>query len=293
MAFIAPVLFASARSSALSANASVSTRPTSIKSQQCSFLGERFAARASFAPVVFSVPRLFVVCHGPPGHGHGNGQSSGPLTFVDEMRAIAMKLHTKSQAKEGEAKEDSIPLSEWRPTKDNYVQFLVDSQLMYNTIEDIMTKASKPEYALFQNTGLERSEALAKDIEWFKAQNVAIPEPDEPGRFYADLLKKLAEEDPPAFICHFYNIYFAHSAGGRMIGQKMSDLVLDGHSLNFYKWDGDLKELLTDVKARIEKAASGWSREQKDHCLNETGLSFTYSGQILSLLARAAAKAPA
>lgn len=36
------------------------------------------------------------------------------------------------------------------------------------------------------------------------------------------LLQRLAKEDPPAFICHFYNIYFAHSAGGRMIGRSHS-----------------------------------------------------------------------
>lgn len=35
------------------------------------------------------------------------------------------------------------------------------------------------------------------------------------------LLQRLAKEDPPAFLCHFYNIYFAHSAGGRMIGKKV------------------------------------------------------------------------
>ena len=27
---------------------------------------------------------------------------------------------------------------------------------------------------------------------------------------------------PQAFICHFYNVYFAHTAGGRMIGKKVT-----------------------------------------------------------------------
>ena len=75
--------------------------------------------------------------------------------------------------------------------------------------------------AEFKNTGLERSASLAKDLEWFKEQGHVIPEPSEPGRTYAECLKELSDRDPQAFICHFYNIYFAHSAGGRMIGRKV------------------------------------------------------------------------
>lgn len=75
--------------------------------------------------------------------------------------------------------------------------------------------------AEFRNTGLERSEKLAKDLEWFKEQGYDIPEPSSPGVTYARYLKELSETDPQAFICHFYNVYFAHSAGGRMIGKKV------------------------------------------------------------------------
>lgn len=75
--------------------------------------------------------------------------------------------------------------------------------------------------AEFRNTGLERSEKLAKDLEWFKEQGYTIPEPSSPGIAYAQYLKELSEKDPQAFICHFYNVYFAHSAGGRMIGKKV------------------------------------------------------------------------
>ena len=49
------------------------------------------------------------------------------------------------------------------------------------------------------------------------------------------LLRQLADEDPPAFLCHFYNIYFAHTAGGRMIGTKVASMILDSRQLNFYK----------------------------------------------------------
>ena len=76
--------------------------------------------------------------------------------------------------------------------------------------------------AEFRNTGLERSEKLAKDLEWFKEQGYTIPEPSSPGVTYSQYLKELSENDPQAFLCHFYNVYFAHSAGGRMIGRKVN-----------------------------------------------------------------------
>jgi hypothetical protein len=78
---------------------------------------------------------------------------------------------------------------------------------------------------------------------------------DGPGGEYAVLLKKLAAEDPPAFICHFYNVYFAHSAGGRMIGTKMSDMLLDGAKLQFYAYDGEMKDLLQVVKDNLNTVA--------------------------------------
>ena len=76
--------------------------------------------------------------------------------------------------------------------------------------------------AEFRNTGLERSEALKKDLEWFRQQGHTIPEPSDPGTTYSSLLEELSEKDPQAFICHFYNVYFAHTAGGRMIGKKVN-----------------------------------------------------------------------
>ena len=68
---------------------------------------------------------------------------------------------------------------------------------------------------------MERSEPLKKDLEWFTEQGHTIPEPTAAGTAYASYLEELSEKDPQAFICHFYNVYFAHTAGGRMIGKKV------------------------------------------------------------------------
>ncbi|GBG79593.1 hypothetical protein CBR_g29740 [Chara braunii] len=205
--------------------------------------------------------------------------------FVEEMRIRAMKLHTRDQAKEGEKESQAKPLAKWQPTVTGYIQFLVDSKALHDTMEAIVADPSKPMYQRFLNTGLERSEALAKDLEWFASQGNEIPAPDAAGTAYADYLRQLAESNPPAFICHFYNVYFAHSAGGRMIGRKVAEMILDGRELEFYKWDGELQELLTNVRTQLNEVAQEWSREEKDVCLTETELSFKYSGEILRLLA--------
>ncbi|WCJ29643.1 heme oxygenase 3 [Euphorbia peplus] len=212
------------------------------------------------------------------------GEAKG---FVEEMRFVAMKLHTKEQAKEGEKeveKPEEKAVPKWDPSVEGYLKFLVDSKLVYDTLERIVETPAYPFYAEFKNTGLERSGKLAKDLEWFKEQGYTIPEPSSPGVTYAQYLNELALNDPQAFICHFYNIYFAHSAGGRMIGRKVAAMILNGKELEFYKWDGDLSQLLQNVRDKLNKVAESWSREEKNHCLEETEKSFKYSGEILRLV---------
>ncbi|VVB16425.1 unnamed protein product [Arabis nemorensis] len=136
----------------------------------------------------------------------------------------------------------------------------------------------------FKNTGLERAEKLRMDLEWFKEQGYEIPEPMAPGITYSQYLKDIANKDPLAFVCHFYNIYFAQSAGGRMIGTKISERILNNKELEFYKWDGQLSELLQNVRERLNKVAELWTREEKNHCLEETAKLFKFSGEILRLL---------
>ncbi|XP_026441877.1 heme oxygenase 1, chloroplastic-like [Papaver somniferum] len=210
-----------------------------------------------------------------PGEGKG---------FVEEMRFVAMKLHTKDQAKEGEKESQAQPLGRWEPSIDGYIQFLVDSKCVYDTLESIVDKAAVPSYAEFRNTGLERAGALAKDLEWFKERGHAIPEPSNSGLSYSQYLEDLSVKDPQAFLCHFYNVYFAHTAGGRMIGKKVAEMILEKRELEFYKWDGDLKQLLQNVRDKLNIVAESWSREEKNHCLEETEKSFKYSGELLRLI---------
>lgn len=64
--------------------------------------------------------------------------------FVEEMRAVAMKLHTRDQAKEGEKEPEGKPVARWEPTVEGYLRFLVDSKVVYDTLESIVSEAACP-----------------------------------------------------------------------------------------------------------------------------------------------------
>ena len=213
--------------------------------------------------------------------------------FVEEMRFVAMKLHTKDQApKEGQREAAPTPWAQWKPTRQGYLKFLNESRKVYEALEEAV--GSREDYKLFRDTGLERTQSLAEDVRWFKEKYGLEPVEtgDEgPGAKYAAELRSLAASDPPAFICHFYNVYFAHTAGGRMIGVKMADMLLDRHALEFYKYpsapsgDGDHRPLLDEVRRSLDAVAENWTREQKDRCLAETEESFKMSGALLRSIA--------
>jgi len=226
-----------------------------------------------------------------------------------------MKLHTRDQSREGEQKAQK-PVSQWEPGREDYLRFLVDSRLVYGCFEELV--ATHDELAAYRDSGLERAAALDADIAWFaeqarhsprlasprhgveaasrggmrrapppSPQGLETPEPGKYGRDYEALLRKLAEEGKwEAFTCHFYNYYFAHTAGGRMIGKQMADKLLDGRTLEFYQWGGvdPKEELLPKLRAKIDAVAAEWTREQKDACLNETANSFRYGGGMLAYL---------
>ena len=155
--------------------------------------------------------------------------------FIDtELRAQAMKLHTRSQApREGRAEEK--PAKPYQTTRADYLAFLVDSQHVYKALEEIVNE--KEELAMFRNTGLERVAPLEADIEFMtKEYSLSRPEVGKPGLNYADELRRISKEGSvPEFMCHYYNFYFAHTAGGRMIGKQMSAMLLDKKTLEFYK----------------------------------------------------------
>lgn len=214
------------------------------------------------------------------------------ISFIDtELRGAAMKLHTRSQApKEGEAQEKPKPKEPYVPTHMDYLKFLVDSQAVYKTLEEIVQREElQPQLGPFVNTGLERGDRLEEDIEFMtKEYDLDRPDVGEKGQFYSDKLVQIfaekGKEGIPEFMCHYYNYYFAHTAGGRMIGKQMAALLLDKKTLEFYKWDGDLNKIKSTVKASIEDMAASWSREEKDQCIDATADAFIGGGGINAYL---------
>jgi heme oxygenase len=207
-------------------------------------------------------------------------------SFVQtEMRGAAMALHTKDQAPREGKQPAQKPVSDWQPGRAEYLQFLVDSREVYSTLEEIVE--TTPLFSSFAKSGLERSEALTKDIAWFAEEGLAEPPVAEYGREYATFLKSMvAEGRNEEFVCHFYNFYFAHTAGGRMIGKRMAQMLLDGRTLEFYQWSGGNvdKELLPALRSKIDAMVGGWTREQKDACIAETANSFKQGGALLAHL---------
>jgi heme oxygenase len=140
-------------------------------------------------------------------------------SFIDtELRGAAMKLHTRAQApREGQA-EVAAPAEPYVTTHADYLAFLVDSQHVYQALEDVVN--SQNELQVFRNTGLERVAVLEEDIAWMTATfDLESPTVGRLGQDYATLLRDEASRSTPALVCHFYNFYFAHTAGGRMIGE--------------------------------------------------------------------------
>ncbi|MFS7934305.1 putative Heme oxygenase (biliverdin-producing) [Helianthus anomalus] len=60
--------------------------------------------------------------------------------------------------------------------------------------------------------------------------------------------------------------------------------ILNGKELEFYKWDGDLSQLLQNVREKLNRVAENWTRDEKNRCLQETEKSFKFNGEILHLI---------
>ncbi|KAL5705792.1 heme oxygenase (biliverdin-producing, ferredoxin) [Ranunculus cassubicifolius] len=220
------------------------------------------------------------------------GESEG---IVEEMRFVAMKLRNDkgNNNNNGVGEESSSRDSDgdsdgendtWQPRIEGFLKYLVDSKLIFQTLERIVDESNDVSYAYFRRTGLERSEALAKDLEWLSQQDLLIPEPSNPGVSYAGYLEDLAVKSAPMFLCHLYNIYFAHISGGQVISKKVSEKILEGRELEFCKWEKNEQELLKDVRDKLNQLGEHWTRDDKNKCLRETSKSFRFLGQIVRLI---------
>jgi len=210
--------------------------PTTIQRRQCSI--SRSIIQSQFINQCFSKP-LFMSSTEAVSTEKTESTTEFP-PILEELRDVAMKLHTREQSpREGKAEAPTKPKEPYVPTHADYLKFLVDSDAVYKVLEDIVN--NNEELSMFRNTGIERTQQLEKDIDWMcKTYDLQRPDVGHAGSMYAKELKDMikSSEDIPQFMCHYYNYYFAHLAGGRMIGKQMSKLLLDGETLEFYKVSG-------------------------------------------------------
>ncbi|CAL4923022.1 unnamed protein product [Urochloa decumbens] len=238
------------------------------------------------------------------------GQAVG---VAEEMRFVAMRLRNPKRTtikeepgaedtdagteaseddeddggvREEHEKEDDGELveGEWMPSVEGFVRYLVDSKLVFDTIERVVAESTDVAYVYFRKSGLERSASISKDLEWFREQGVEIPEPSTLGSTYATYLTELAESNAPAFLSHYYNIYFAHVTGGVSIGKKICNKILDGRELEFYKWDTDAELLLKDAREKLNELSKHWTRKDRNLCLKEAAKCFQYLGKMVRLI---------
>ncbi|KAF8728898.1 hypothetical protein HU200_018193 [Digitaria exilis] len=185
--------------------------------------------------------------------------------------------HEKEE--EGEVQE-----GEWMPSIEGFVQYLVDSKLVFDTIERVVAESTDVAYVYFRKSGLERSASISKDLEQFREQGIVIPDPSALGSTYATYLTELAESNAPAFLSHYYNIYFAHITGGVAIGNKICKKILDGRELEFYKWDTDAELLLKDAREKLNELSKHWTRKDRNLCLKEAAKCFQYLGKMVRII---------
>jgi heme oxygenase (biliverdin-producing, ferredoxin) len=234
---------------------------------------------------IFSTSGTRKTTYGRILHMHGGAATpdpNAPYSFVNtDMRAYAMKLHTREQLRpQGAPTPTPVAVAKWEPARINYVQFLVDSLVVFETMEQLAKEY--PILAPLASTGLERSAVLKEDLQWIsKTYNIKVPPPGPHGPGYSQYLRELAATNMPKYVSHYYNHMFAHTAGGRMIGKKMCDTFMDGTTLKFYQWEGDVKEHMKKTVEKIDNIANTWSEEQKKVCIEETVNCFRYSGALM------------
>ncbi|CAN4103148.1 unnamed protein product [Withania somnifera] len=64
----------------------------------------------------------------------------------------------------------------------------------------------------------------------------------------------------------------------------VAEKILYKKELQFYKLDNNLAQLSQNVRDKLNKVAENWTREDKNHFLEETEKSFKLSGAILRLI---------
>lgn len=69
-----------------------------------------------------------------------------------------------------------------------------------------------------------------------------------------------------------------------MIGKSLSKKLLDGETLEFYKYEDDVKKIGAVVKEDLEKVAAEWDPEARQRSIDQTKNTFQYAGSLMKCI---------
>lgn len=201
---------------------------------------------------------------------------------------LSKRLYEETQVAHGqvESMEFMVKLRDKSLPQKCYLQYLVDLEMVYGTLEQQMeahrqTEAIKNLYFL----DLCRTKHLQKDIRSF---NNIVPYPTLPAKDYCKHLNSLANNNPLLLVAHAYVRYLGDLSGGRILQKYVNDLYGEGHD-SFY----DFQELLGNNPPGITfvNFKKEWKRRldelqlspnQQQELIDETRKAFEFAGKLLA-----------
>lgn len=186
------------------------------------------------------------------------------VPFVDVLRQETIKLHTPHQL-QGRVKTTGTP------TFQGYVNWIAQQKRVHQVLAQFPVQP-KIDFVDALDTELY---FLELEATW---QNTLITIPHTSP--YATYLTSLPE---PLLGCHWYNVVFAHVAGGTTaVAQTARDVLPKGwiETSSVFQHHGDAQ----DLRDALELHVSSWTPEERDACLAETPVAFSYLSQLHRVL---------
>ena len=116
---------------------------------------------------------------------------------ISPRHSTAMRSATRRAVRTASHARRAGQVEQWEASQSEFMQFLVDSGAVYQSFDEMVVK---PEYNIFENSGLERVEAINKDIKLINSKwGIAIPKPNQAATDYAQYIKTLSPEASPPF----------------------------------------------------------------------------------------------
>ena len=148
----------------------------------------------------------------------------------------------------------------------NYRQLVANFYFIYQALESEMNHLKDDPYVgPLRLNGLDRKDALIKDLEWFYGTEWKDTiRPTEQAQRYVARIHEVAHESPRLLVGHHYTRYLGDLSGGQIlkgIAEKALDLP-KGEGLHFYEFPdiNDKKEFKTKYRSGLDKVTNDSSK---------------------------------